>query len=87
MSSRGNRIPQLNRRELGKGLAGAFAAAPAIAQVTQKTPPIGAPAPAPPPATPEQQLRKAYDEVHAVSEQLSKLDLPMDIEPAFSFRP
>jgi hypothetical protein len=86
MSSRGNRIPQLNRRELGKRLAGAVVAVPAVAQVTQKTPPIGAPAPAQPPATPEQQLRKAYDDVHSISDQLSKLELPMDIEPAFSFR-
>ncbi len=64
-----------------------MASAPIAAQVTSKTPPQGAPAPPPPPATPEQKLQKAYADVRQVSDRLSKLDVPMDVEPAFAFRP
>jgi hypothetical protein len=62
------------------------AAAPLAGQVTSKVPPRGAPAPPQAPATPEQKLQKAYADVRAVSEQLSKIEVPMDIEPAFVFR-
>ncbi|HEY7302656.1 MAG TPA: hypothetical protein VH601_00965 [Bryobacteraceae bacterium] len=61
-------------------------AAPLAAQVTSKVPPQGAPAPAQAPATPEQKLQKAYADVRGVSEQLSKIEVPIDIEPAFVFR-
>ncbi len=63
-----------------------LAAAPVAAQVTQKVPPQGAPAPAQPAATPEQKLQKAYADVRALSDKLSKIEVPMDIEPAFLFR-
>ncbi len=62
-------------------------AAPLIAQVTQKVPPQGAPAPASPAATPEQKVQKAYADVHQISDRLSKIEVPMNIEPAFAFRP
>ncbi|MBV9500169.1 MAG: hypothetical protein JO138_12420 [Acidobacteriaceae bacterium] len=60
--------------------------APIAAQVTSKIPPQGAPAPPQPPATPQQRLQKAYDEVRSTRDKLSKIDLPMSIEPAFGFR-
>lgn len=83
-----SRIPALalNRREWTKRLTSALAALPAFSQVTQKIPPSGAPAPAPPPATPEQRLQKAYADIHAVSDRLSKIEVPINIEPAFAFR-
>ena len=67
--------------------AALMASAPLVAQVTQKAPPLGSPAPAQPPATPEQKLQKAYADVREASDRLSKIELPMDIEPAFAFRP
>ncbi|MGA8027561.1 MAG: hypothetical protein WB992_10460 [Bryobacteraceae bacterium] len=62
-------------------------AAPLVGQVTQKTPPQGAPAPAQPAATPEQKLQKAYADVHQVSQRLSEIEVSMNVEPAFAFRP
>jgi len=86
MSARQTASP-VSRREWTKRLAAIVAAIPAsAAQVTQKVPPQGAPAPPAAPATPEQRLQKAYADVHAVSDQLSKLEVPMNIEPAFAFR-
>lgn len=60
-------------------------AAPLLAQVTSK-PPQGAPAPAPPAATPEEKLKKAYADVREISERLSRIDVPMHVEPAFAFK-
>lgn len=60
--------------------------APLAAQVTSTTPPVGSPAPPKSPATPEQRLSKAYDDVRDVSKTLSKVEVPMNIEPAFSFQ-
>lgn len=68
-------------------------AAPLLAQVPQKTPPqatappLASPAPAPPGATPEQKRQKAFTDVHQLSDRLAQIELPMDIEPAFAFRP
>jgi hypothetical protein len=64
-----------------------LAAAPVTAQVTSKTPPQGSPAPPRPGATPEQKRQKALADVRKVSERLSQIEVPMNIEPAFSFRP
>jgi hypothetical protein len=61
------------------------AAAPALAQVTSKTPPQGAPAPPVSSATPEERAKKALDDIHATSERLSQIEVPMDVEPAFAF--
>lgn len=77
---------RLTRREWTAQLTAALGAAPALAQVTSKTPPQGAPAPAQPAATPAQKLQKAYSDVHDVSVRLSQIEIPMDVEPAFSFR-
>lgn len=63
-----------------------MATAPLAAQVTSKVPPQGVPAASQTAATPEQKLQKAYADVRAVSEQLSKIEVPMDLEPAFAFR-
>lgn len=62
-------------------------ASPLLGQVTQKTPPQGAPKPAPPTATPAQKRQKAIADVKQVSDRLAQLELPMDVEPAFAFRP
>jgi hypothetical protein len=32
-------------------------------------------------------LEKAQDDVRAASDRLRKVDIPMDLEPAFAFRP
>jgi hypothetical protein len=74
------------RRGWTKQFAAGLAAMPAAAQATQKVPPVGVPAPAPASDTPEQRLQKAYADIRAASDQLSKLEVPMDVEPAFSFR-
>ena len=73
-------------------MAALLAATPLAAQVTsppttQKAPPLGAPTPAPPSATPEQKLEKANDDVRQISVRLSKLEVPMNVEPAFAFKP
>jgi hypothetical protein len=80
--------PRISRRRV----AALLAATPLAAQVaspptTQKTPPLGVPTPAPPSATPEQKLQKAYDDVRQISVRLSKLEVPMNVEPAFAFKP
>ena len=54
---------------------------------TQKTPPVGAPAPSPSATTPEAKRQKAVEDVRQVSQRLSALEVPMDMEPAFVFRP
>lgn len=64
-----------------------MACSPLAAQVTSTVPPTGTPAPAAPPVTPDQRMQKASADVRQVSEQLSKMQLPMNVEPAFSFRP
>jgi hypothetical protein len=74
---------RLTRREW-TALVGA---SPLLGQVTQKTPPEGAPKPAPASATPEQRTQKAVADVKQVSDRLAQLEVPMDIEPAFAFRP
>jgi hypothetical protein len=56
------------------------------AQTTAKTPPQGAPAPAPVSATPEAKLQKAYADVHDTSVKLSQIVVPMNVEPAFTFK-
>jgi hypothetical protein len=62
-------------------------AAPLLGQVTQKTAPQGSPKPAPPAATPEQKIQKAMADVKQVSDRLAQLEVPMNLEPAFAFRP
>ena len=59
---------------------------PLLGQVTSKAPPQGAPAPPKPNATPEEKLKKAYADVRSVSDDLSKIEVPMNIEPAFAFK-
>lgn len=66
--------------------AALLGAAPLVAQVTSTVPSPGLPAPANGPASPEQRLQKAYADLRQVSERLSKIEMPMNIEPAFSFR-
>lgn len=66
--------------------AALLGAAPLVAQVTSTVPPKGLPAPSSGPDSPEQRLQKAYADIRQVSERLSKIEMPIDIEPAFSFR-
>jgi hypothetical protein len=61
-------------------------AAPLVAQITSTVPPKSVPASPSGPASPEARLQKAYAEVRKVSEHLSEIEVPMNIEPAFSFR-
>ncbi|HEX4809543.1 MAG TPA: hypothetical protein VH325_11475 [Bryobacteraceae bacterium] len=86
MSKRSAGQAGFSRREWSRRVAVGLTAAPVAAQVVQKVPPAGVPAPAPASDTPEQRLQKAYADIRSVSEQLSKLEVPMDVEPAFSFR-
>lgn len=88
MRTRLESTARISRRRVAAFLA----ATPLAAQVaspptTQKTPPLGTPTPAPPAATPEEKLQKAYDDVRRISERLSKLEVPMNVEPAFAFKP
>jgi hypothetical protein len=65
--------------------ATALAAAPLVAKVAspaQQT----APVPAPAAGTVDQQRKKAIDEVRKASERLAQTELPLSMEPAFSFR-
>ncbi|MGH9584343.1 MAG: hypothetical protein ACRD4O_15575 [Bryobacteraceae bacterium] len=73
---------RFTRREFA-AIAGA---APLAAQAISKIPPQGAPAPPQPPATPEQRFQQALADVRKTSSRLSQVELPMDLEPAFSFR-
>jgi hypothetical protein len=42
---------------------------------------------APPVAdTPEQKMQKAIADVRSISERLAQTDVPIDVEPAFTFR-
>ena len=58
---------------------------PLAAQVTNSSKPPQA-SPMTPADTPEQKLQKAYQSVRDVSSRLSKIELPMTVEPAFSFK-
>ena len=91
MSSRPAPSTRLTRREWTAGLTATVTAVmgapPLTAQATSKIPPQGSPTPAPASATPEQKLQKAYADVRQTSERLAKIEVPMDLEPAFAFRP
>ena len=76
-------LSRLSRRQW----AALIAVAPLAAQTTQKTPPLGAPASPQAPATPQARMQKANDDVRRVSDRLAHIDVPMDVEPAFAFRP
>jgi hypothetical protein len=72
-------------------LAVLLSATPLAAQiptppVTQKTPPLGTPAPSAA-ANPDEKLKKANDGIRKVSAQLAQLEVPMDTEPSFVFKP
>jgi hypothetical protein len=77
---------RMTRRQWAAGLTAAIGAAPAVAQVSSKTPPQRAPAPVHTAVTPEQKLQKAYADVQEIRIRLSQIEVPMDIEPAFAFR-
>jgi hypothetical protein len=74
---------RLSRRQL----AALFTATPALAQVSSTVPPQGAPKPAPPSASPEQKVEKALDDIRTTSRRLAAIELPMNVEPAFAFKP
>lgn len=63
------------------------ACSPLAAQVTSTVPPTGTPSPPAPPATPDQRMQKASADVRKASEQLAAIEVAMNVEPAFSFRP
>ncbi|HSU57516.1 MAG TPA: hypothetical protein VLT36_25975 [Candidatus Dormibacteraeota bacterium] len=73
-------------------LAALLSATPLLAQttpppVTQKTPPLGTPAAAASAATPDEKLKKKNDEMHQMSARLTNIEVSMDTEPAFVFKP
>jgi hypothetical protein len=71
---------KITRRQIASliAVAPALAAQPAAPQ----TPPS-----APPAQTNPDSLAKAQAQVREVSESLRKMEIPMDSEPAFTFRP
>lgn len=85
LSAPGSRI---TRRRLAALLAATpIAAQTPVPPVTQKTPPLGTPAPSPAAKNPDEKLKKANDGIREMSARLSKLEVPMDTEPAFVFKP
>jgi hypothetical protein len=73
-------------------LAAILGATPLVAQistppVTQKTPPLGTPAPSVAASSPDEKLKKANDGVREVSVRLAQLEVPMETEPSFVFKP
>jgi hypothetical protein len=52
-----------------------------VAATPQNPPPLAAPSA----GTPEQRLAKALDEVRKVSDRLAQTEIPMAVEPAFTF--
>jgi hypothetical protein len=73
-------------------LAALLGVTPLAAQIptlpaTQKTPPVGVPAPPTAAASPDEKLKKANEGIRDVSARLAKLEVSMDTEPAFVFRP
>ncbi len=88
MSTSRTSATRITRRQA----AALLGVAPLAAQVatppaTSKAPPVGAPAPAQPAATPEQRLQKAYADIRQISDRLRNIEVPMNVEPAFAFRP
>jgi hypothetical protein len=78
----------MTRRRLAALLgAGPLVAQTASPPLTQKTPPIGTPAASPKVTNPDEKLKKAYDGIRDVSARLARLEVPMDTEPAFVFKP
>lgn len=63
---------KLTRRELGAALAGAA--------------PLAAQAPAAPPEDPAEELQAAQQRLRRNVQTISKVAVPMAIEPAFSFK-
>ena len=79
-------LPFARRRLIALLGIAPFAVPLARAQTTSQKPPQGAPAPAPAAATPEAKLQKAYADVHDTSVKLSQIVVPMNVEPAFTFK-
>jgi hypothetical protein len=75
--------PRITRRQW----TALVSAAPLLGQATSEVPPQGAPAPVPSSATPQQKLQKAYADVGQIRDRLSKIQVPMNVEPAFTFKP
>ena len=70
---------RLTRRQWSLLLGISPLAAQSVPPTTaDKAPPVG-PAPA--------SLQKAMDDIHQVSTRLAGLEVPMNIEPAFAFKP
>jgi hypothetical protein len=89
----GMRFPSAPASRITRRQAAALLGATPIAAqvpvppVTQKTPPLGTPAPSQAATTPDEKLKKANDGIREMSARLSKLEVPMDTEPAFVFKP
>ncbi len=82
MNSRRTLSSAMTRRQLTALLG----VSPLLAQVQSKVPPKGVPVAAAAP-TPEVRMQKAQAAVHQISDRLSKIEVSMDVEPAFAFKP
>ncbi len=80
-SSRGNNLTGSATKMTRRQIAVALVAVPALAQTPPQSTSTG---PAPQPVN---SLEKAQGDVREVSERLRKIEIPMDLEPAFTFRP
>ncbi len=92
MSLRRASATRITRRQVAALLGVTPLITPLTAQVatppvTSRTPPFGSPVPAQPAATPEARLQRAYADIRQISDRLQKLEVPMNVEPAFAFKP
>jgi hypothetical protein len=75
----------LTRRDWALLLTAAPIATPLLAAQVATPPPIPQPAAAPSSDTTEQRLAKAVSNVRQVSDRLAQTEVPVGVEPAFSF--
>ena len=79
----------MTRRQWTTALGAALPLAAQVSKppVTHEIPPLGSPTPSPGAADREAKLKKAVADVQQVSERLSQMEVAMNVEPAFAFRP
>lgn len=82
MAARNTVLDKVSRREW----AALLAVAPALSQVTSTVPPQAAGASAAKGKSRQAIRDEALDGVRKASQRLSEIEVPMDVEPAFSFR-
>lgn len=73
-------MDRMSSRMTRRDFAALAGAAPLAAQVVSQTPQPAAP------VSPEQDLQQALEDVRKTSRRLQGIEVPMELEPAFSFR-